>query len=131
MQTSKNSYQVEDITITGAYLDPKNNLHLVFVAPPETNFYSPGIKLRIVNSEESEIIFSRAPIKDASSVPTDYAAVLLTKWIAAEKHAATEKIQVNPAYSQRPNKIVIFPFSGQKVFVADEKTRLLVFTKNK
>jgi hypothetical protein len=130
MEASKNFYKVDDIVVTGIYLDPKNQLHLVFVTPPETNYYSSGIKLRVVNSDESEITFTRAPIKDISSVPTDYAAVLLSKWKAAEKRPAAEKIQVNPAYAQRPNQIVVLPFSGQRLFAVDGKTRVLIFTKS-
>jgi hypothetical protein len=130
MQTSKNFYQVNDITVTGVYLDPKNQFHLVFVAMPETNYFSPGINLRVVSHDETEIIFNRAPINDKSSIPSDYSAVLLSS-LAAEKQGIVEKIQIKSGYADRPNKISIFPFSGNNLFITDGKNRTLIFTKNK
>jgi hypothetical protein len=131
MQTSKNFYQVSDITITGAYLDSKNQFHLVFVATPESNYFSPGINLRLVSPDEAEVTFNRAPINDKSSIPTDHAAVLLSSLAAAGKQALVEKIQLNSEYADRPNKIIIFPFSGQKLFITDGKIRTLIFTRDK
>ena len=125
---NKRNYRIDEVqarVVTEASA-PTANTYIVFSALLETQFHSPGVKVRR-DKENTHIEFIRAAIRDKA--PTiDLKAEYLTKWVKDNNLpvALKEKLLNN---SSSAEQIIVMPWEVRKLYITDGKNEKIIGPK--
>lgn len=126
MSEIKQRYKLDEVSARIVSEEPSKKVYIIFSTLLETQFYSPGIKIKRDEKNNIYIEFIRTGISDKAP-EIDLKAEYLTKWISDNKlpESLKEKIQDKSTSSEQ---ILVISEKVGNIYITDGKNNKIIFT---
>ena len=126
MSEIKQRYKLDEVSARIVSEEPSKKVYIIFSTLLETQFYSPGIKIKRDEKNNIYIEFIRIGISE-NTPEIDLKAEYLTRWISDNKlpESLKEKIQNNSISSEQ---ILVISEKFENIYMSDGKNNKIIFT---
>ena len=121
-------YKIDELQIRVINDNADNKIYVIFRAPMETQFYSPGVKTSLDEKNNISIEFIRTRIQHKDP-KVDLKSEYLSKWIIENNLPESIKIKLTEN-STSADQIFVIPGKILIIYVIDEKNKKSIWTKS-